>query len=665
MNEKINRNDPCPCGSGKKYKKCCGAGEAISITHMIESEIDDLQKQMLQFAFYHYGVEIQSDFEDFAEVVEIDEEKEGEFYEFIHAIWFSLFETLDDGETIVEKFIATEGRKLKRPKLKQILQSWTDVRTIAGKVIDLEGNKLTIEDGFTSEQLEAVLINQESNFEKGSFFVGMMMPFDQNYVFFPSPFDLPDLQPEEAFEFIEDSSLEAGYDSPQEYLTDFFMEVLNELPMMGVRVNIDELEWPAPVYKEVAEIFQRRLGTLNEPTSVVEIGVVLWYQFCQIKKKRIQNPYLYVAALHYLVATIVPMDKEFTQKDLANLYGVSTGGFSSIYREMAEALEGELTELQGIIEEDDDALFDDVDVDDFFLEEDMPQSSVVQFNRKERLMETERVMHEALGELEGKNFEGIDDFNQFINKKLQSPKKVPKGKKEQAQQLIFDAFETDGKQRYKLAEDALNLDPNCVDAYGLLAERASTLEEQARLYEKGMQAGEKELGKAFIKKNKGYFWGIIETRPFMRAKSQYGESLYYLGKINEAIQQYEEILELNPNDNQGIRYLLYVAHMDIGNFQKAGELLQVYDEATAQGLYNKLLLELNEKGFTAKALMLLKEAKDQNKHVIAYLTGKKRLPKYAPDYYGFGDENEAIIYAEAHLHLWKKLDGLVEWLKKH
>ncbi|GAJ19710.1 unnamed protein product, partial [marine sediment metagenome] len=22
--KKIGRNDPCPCGSGKKYKKCCG-----------------------------------------------------------------------------------------------------------------------------------------------------------------------------------------------------------------------------------------------------------------------------------------------------------------------------------------------------------------------------------------------------------------------------------------------------------------------------------------------------------------------------------------------------------------------------------------------------------------------------------------------------------------
>lgn len=25
--QKIGRNDPCPCGSGKKYKKCCGAGD--------------------------------------------------------------------------------------------------------------------------------------------------------------------------------------------------------------------------------------------------------------------------------------------------------------------------------------------------------------------------------------------------------------------------------------------------------------------------------------------------------------------------------------------------------------------------------------------------------------------------------------------------------------
>jgi preprotein translocase subunit SecA len=27
---KVGRNDPCPCGSGKKYKKCHGASEATA-----------------------------------------------------------------------------------------------------------------------------------------------------------------------------------------------------------------------------------------------------------------------------------------------------------------------------------------------------------------------------------------------------------------------------------------------------------------------------------------------------------------------------------------------------------------------------------------------------------------------------------------------------------
>jgi uncharacterized protein len=31
--EKIGRNDPCPCGSGKKYKKCCLKGEKIVPIH--------------------------------------------------------------------------------------------------------------------------------------------------------------------------------------------------------------------------------------------------------------------------------------------------------------------------------------------------------------------------------------------------------------------------------------------------------------------------------------------------------------------------------------------------------------------------------------------------------------------------------------------------------
>jgi uncharacterized protein YecA (UPF0149 family) len=27
--DKIGRNDPCPCGSGKKFKKCCGGPTSL------------------------------------------------------------------------------------------------------------------------------------------------------------------------------------------------------------------------------------------------------------------------------------------------------------------------------------------------------------------------------------------------------------------------------------------------------------------------------------------------------------------------------------------------------------------------------------------------------------------------------------------------------------
>ena len=39
------------------------------------------------------------------------------------------------------------------------------------------------------------------------------------------------------------------------------------------------------------------------------------------------------------------------------------------------------------------------------------------------------------------------------------------------------------------------------------------------------------------------------------------------------------------------------------------------------------------------------------------------MPTVIPDYYGFGDENEAIVYADAHLHLWREIrrnKGLAE-----
>lgn len=647
MNEKINRNDPCPCGSGKKYKKCCGANQAVSITHLLEQEMDDLQKQILHYAYTHYELELDDSFEEIAENIIIPDEQLEQFYAFIHAVWFLLFEPLEDGKTILEKYIAYEGKRIQRPKLQQILQSWTNARAIVGEVLQVSENLLTMKVAFTGEQVEVVPLAEEFPVTEGSFFMGLMLPYDQKSIFFPGPFELSSITAEAAIQSIETDSLNAGYDEPLEYVEDYFIEIMSELPMLGnVELDIENLDWPAPIYKEVAEIFQKAMERMDESTEAVETGVLLWHQFCQKRQKRMKNPNNYAAALHYLVSTVFPLKVSLTQRQLEEYYGVSKGSISPIYGELDyvllhEPLDAEENDPAGI----------------------RPLSNRSGIHASNPML-TERAMREALAELEGGEFKSIEEATRLINEKLNSPKKAPMGTKEKAQQMIYDAFESEGPQRYRLAKEALKLDPNCVDAYNLLAEAAPSLEEAAGIYEKALFLGQRELGKKFFQENKGYFWGLMETRPFMRAKFNFAQTLVDLGKQQEAIKQYKELLELNPQDNQGVRYSLFIAYIDNDELEKARNLLDEYDEGLARGSYNRALLEIMEHGFTPTASKLMKVAKKENKYVIPYLLGKKRLPSQLPEYYGFGDENEAIVYADEHLHLWNKINGLNDWLKK-
>ncbi len=45
---KIGRNDPCPCGSGKKYKKCClnAASPTENNSRFIYTDLDNLSNQV-------------------------------------------------------------------------------------------------------------------------------------------------------------------------------------------------------------------------------------------------------------------------------------------------------------------------------------------------------------------------------------------------------------------------------------------------------------------------------------------------------------------------------------------------------------------------------------------------------------------------------------------
>ena len=91
---------------------------------------------------------------------------------------------------------------------------------------------------------------------------------------------------------------------------------------------------------------------------------------------------------------------------------------------------------------------------------------------------------------------------------------------ERAQDLVYDAWEAKtARQRIALAKKALAISPLCADAHVLLAEHATpNSEQQLAFYKLGLQAGERALGEAALEEDVGYFWGLLETRPYMRAR---------------------------------------------------------------------------------------------------------------------------------------------------
>ncbi len=86
---------------------------------------------------------------------------------------------------------------------------------------------------------------------------------------------------------------------------------------------------------------------------------------------------------------------------------------------------------------------------------------------------------------------------------------------DEAQELICQAWESDDPiERIELAELALKKSEDCVGASVLLAEEsADSLLQALTHYQKGVEAGERALGKRTFEQDKGHFWGLLETRP--------------------------------------------------------------------------------------------------------------------------------------------------------
>jgi tetratricopeptide (TPR) repeat protein len=237
---------------------------------------------------------------------------------------------------------------------------------------------------------------------------------------------------------------------------------------------------------------------------------------------------------------------------------------------------------------------------------------------------------------------------------------------EEAQQLAFDASEAPGRLQIKLARRALALSPECVEAWLVLGDAAASADTALAHYQRGLDAGERAIGAANFAAWRGEFWEHLETRSYMHARLSLAEALADLGRDVEACEHYQEMLALNPNDNQGARYGLLLTLLDHRRDEEAGALLDRYaDDGQAIWLYGRTLWHLRTQGDSPDTRAALDDARRANPHVVKYLLQPDSMPLEAEPQFAFGSKEEGAYAAEELLEAFEMTDGALAWLRTH
>ena len=174
-----------------------------------------------------------------------------------------------------------------------------------------------------------------------------------------------------------------------------------------------------------------------------------------------------------------------------------------------------------------------------------------------------------------------DLFEQFINQYNHNLPQQMTEKNAETSDDFMELAEDAGNEAsaLKYARKALQLDADNLDAERMIAEITATdeldlLKKLESAIKHGTELMERE---GYMADDIGHFWGITATRPYMRLRQEYMETLKDCGMTRRAIAECEEMLRLCENDNLGVRYTLMHLYALMEEEQPALELHKKYD----------------------------------------------------------------------------------------
>jgi len=234
----------------------------------------------------------------------------------------------------------------------------------------------------------------------------------------------------------------------------------------------------------------------------------------------------------------------------------------------------------------------------------------------------------------------------------------------------------------RTAEQALELTPYCIAAWLALATQEEDPAKALEFCDQGIEKGRVRFDGLIESLEEGQgIWGWIEARDFMRLLLERALRLEGTGDPEEALEVYQEMLTLNPGDNQGVRGDMLRLLMVFRRLEDARDLLNRFPtDPTTDMAYGRALLGIVEtvdrtgyqmpaKGASGTsnvpaalakslgpefhgAIQLLKRAVKGNPFVPLMMREPQIMGVEIPDMVIYGGPFEAAVYTRKWAVIW-------------
>lgn len=237
--------------------------------------------------------------------------------------------------------------------------------------------------------------------------------------------------------------------------------------------------------------------------------------------------------------------------------------------------------------------------------------------------------------------------------------------------LVFEAvdlLESDEiVEAKKILHSVIDSFPNHIDAHHYLAlclhrqgERNVAFRTWLHAVRIGVDCLPQELEMYDIKLE----WGWLENRPFLRAYHALAIEFYERGDVKRALSAFNNLLTMNPFDNQGVRVMAIKANFELKRPREIVEICNRFpDDGLAETFYGRLLAVYQLNGDNKRKI--LKEAIELLP-VIAQEIVKVYHSEFDSLLYSgsFDDEEmEAIEYWQSFGKYWKETKGAIQFVE--